>query len=54
MPIPTENRKYNIHIKKYRKLPGQLKEFIEVVEDYVGVPVKGIGIGPERDQFIMR
>ncbi len=34
------------------QLPEQVKNLIKFIEDRVGVPVYGIGVGPERDQFV--
>jgi adenylosuccinate synthase len=34
------------------QLPGQVTGLIKYIEDRVGVPVYGIGVGPERNQFI--
>ncbi len=34
------------------QLPKELKNYLAIVENYVGVPVCGIGVGPEREQFI--
>lgn len=40
--------------KTYDSLPKEAKEYIQIVEEYVGVPVNIISIGPRRDQTILR
>ena len=41
-------------LTSYDKLPGELKEYIEFIEEYVGVPIKVISVGPDRKQTIMK
>ncbi len=36
----------------YNDLPEQLKSYLAYIEDYVGVPIKFISYGPDRDQTI--
>jgi adenylosuccinate synthase len=38
----------------YEDLPENAKKFIEVIEEYIGVPVKYIGIGPKNSDLIVR
>lgn len=38
----------------YEQLPAELKEYIEFIEDYVGVPIKVVSVGPDRKQTIMK
>ena len=40
-------------IKEYSKLPQQVKDIIKFIEQEVGTKVCGIGVGPEREQFVM-
>lgn len=40
--------------KTYDALPQQAKEYIEFIEDFVGVPVAFIGIGPKDEDMIVR
>ena len=40
--------------KTYEDLPKKAKEFIKFIEDYVEVPVKFIGIGPDDKDSIVR
>uniref|UniRef100_A0A7E4ZRU4 Adenylosuccinate synthetase n=1 Tax=Panagrellus redivivus TaxID=6233 RepID=A0A7E4ZRU4_PANRE len=41
-------------IRDYAELPQKAKDFVEYVEKYVGVPVKYVSVGPERDAVIVR
>ena len=38
----------------YSDLPEELKEYIEFIEEYVGVPIKVVSVGPDRKQTIMK
>ena len=40
--------------KKFSSLPAEAKEYIKAIEDFVGVPVKFIGTGPDREDLIVR
>ena len=40
--------------KTYEELPAEAKEYIQIIEEYVGVPVNIISVGPRRDQTILR
>ncbi|MEM1332390.1 MAG: adenylosuccinate synthetase, partial [Actinomycetota bacterium] len=39
--------------REHDDLPAQAKRFIEVVEREVGVPVKVVGVGAERDDYLV-
>ena len=41
-------------VRNYSDLPQQAKALIELVEKYVGVPVTMIGVGPERNECVVR
>ncbi len=41
-------------VREYKKLPAQARHYIERLEELVGVPVKYISIGSERDEIIVR
>lgn len=41
-------------IKTYNELPHELTEYIEFIEEQVGVPVKVVSVGPDREETIMR
>lgn len=38
----------------YDQLPTELKEYIEFIEEYVGVPIKVVSVGPDRKQTIIK
>jgi adenylosuccinate synthase len=40
--------------RTYEELPSQAKDYIKMIEDFTAVPVKWIGVGPERDATIRR
>ena len=41
-------------IRNYEDLPKQSQQLIELVEKHVGVPVTMIGVGPERNECVVR
>lgn len=41
-------------VRNYSDLPAQAKALIELVEKHVGVPVSIIGVGPERNECVLR
>jgi len=41
-------------ISSYDKLPEELKQYIHFIEESVGVPIKLISMGPERNQTLIR
>ncbi|KAE9550620.1 hypothetical protein FO519_006163 [Halicephalobus sp. NKZ332] len=41
-------------IRKYEDLPEACKNFISFVEEFVGVPIKYIGVGASREALIVR
>lgn len=42
------------HTKRYEDLPAEAKNYIKLIEDFVGVPVKWVGCGPSRDDIIVK
>lgn len=40
--------------RSWDELPGGAKLYVEFIEEYTGVPVKIISVGPNRDQTIVR
>jgi adenylosuccinate synthase len=40
--------------RTFESMPLAARTFVETVERYVGVPVKMIGVGPERDDCVIR
>ena len=55
-PVYEELPGWNTAINEMRE-PGQLpdaaKRFIEVVEREVGIPVNVVGVGAERDDYLL-
>jgi len=41
-------------VRDYQKLPVEARRYIERMEQLVGVPIKYISIGSERDEIIVR
>jgi len=40
------------HIRKQTDLPGELADYVRFIEEKTGVPVKVVGVGPDREQLI--
>jgi adenylosuccinate synthase len=40
--------------RSFDELPAQAKNYVKLIEDAAGAPVKWIGVGPEREATIMR
>jgi adenylosuccinate synthase len=40
--------------RSFDQLPAQAQEYVKMIEDATGVPVKWIGVGPERDATIRK
>jgi adenylosuccinate synthase len=40
--------------RTFESMPLAARTFVEAVERYVGVPVTMIGVGPERDDCVIR
>lgn len=40
--------------RRYEDLPSSARELVELVERFTGVPVSMIGVGPERDECVVR
>ncbi|KPK83953.1 MAG: adenylosuccinate synthetase [Bacteroides sp. SM23_62_1] len=54
-PVFVEMKSWGKDISGIRKagdLPPELKDYVVFIEEQTGVPVKIIGVGPEREQFI--
>jgi adenylosuccinate synthase len=41
-------------IRSFKELPAQAKDYVKIIEDAAGVPVKWIGVGPEREATIRK
>ena len=46
--------KFNYTGQKYDELPTEFKEYVKFIEDYIGVPVTIISVGPDREETIFR
>ena len=56
-PVYTEFKGWNTDLTGCRKeseLPAEFKDYISFMENYLGVPIKIISLGPDRDATIMR
>lgn len=42
------------HITDYEKLPDNARAYVEFIEDKTGVPIDMIGVGPRKEQVIVR
>lgn len=54
-PIYTEFKAWEkdiTHIKSVDEIPDTLKEYISFIEDYVGVPMSILSVGPDREQTV--
>jgi adenylosuccinate synthase len=40
--------------RSFEELPGNAQSYVELIEEAAGVPVKWIGVGPERDATLRR
>jgi adenylosuccinate synthase len=38
--------------KSYAELPEKAKAYIKFIEDFIGVPVQWVGVGPAREDTI--
>ncbi len=41
-------------VSNFESLPEQAKNFVNIIEKCVDIPIKYIGIGPNRDQILVR
>ncbi len=41
-------------IERFEDLPKTARQYVETVEQIIGVPIKMVGIGPRRTQIIYR
>ena len=39
-------------VKNYSELPKPCRDYIEFIEDWVGVPIKLVSVGPDRESTI--
>jgi adenylosuccinate synthase len=40
--------------RSFEELPANAQGYVKMIEDAAGIPVKWIGVGPERDATIRR
>ena len=56
-PVYREFKGWKCDVTKcrsYEELPAELKEYISFIEEYCGVPVKVVSVGPDREETIVR
>ena len=56
-PVYTEFKGWKADLtgcRKEEELPAEFKDYIRFMEDYLGVPIKIISLGPDREATIMR
>ena len=56
-PVYKELKGWNTPItgcRNYDDLPQEAKEYIEFIEEFTGVPVKIVSVGPDREQTMVR
>ncbi|HTF87297.1 MAG TPA: adenylosuccinate synthase [Planctomycetota bacterium] len=41
-------------VRQYERLPQRCRDYVEAVEQLIGVPIEMLSVGPERDQVIAR
>jgi adenylosuccinate synthase len=41
-------------VRQWADLPKAAQEYVQRVEDLVGVPIKWIGVGPGRDAIVVK
>jgi len=40
------------HIRDYRDLSSETKDYIKYIEDQLNIPIKIISVGPEREELV--
>ncbi len=56
-PVYTELKGWNTDLTQYRteeSLPQEFKDYVKFMENYVGVPIKILSVGPDREATIIR
>lgn len=41
-------------IRKFEDLPENAQKYIQKIEELLGIPMRWVGVGPERDSMILR
>ena len=55
-PIYTDLLGWNqslAHVREAADLPSQAQDFLRLVEAEVGVPIRIVGVGAERDDYVL-
>jgi adenylosuccinate synthase len=47
-------RKSIVDAKSAENLPENCKKYIAFIEDFLGVPIEWIGVGPEREHMLKK
>ncbi len=42
------------NIRQWKKLPKQAQAYLKIIEDYCGIPIGAVSVGPERSAVIFR
>ncbi|VDK26893.1 unnamed protein product [Anisakis simplex] len=42
------------NVRKFDELPQKCREYVNFIEEFIGVPIKWIGVGEERESLIVR
>lgn len=45
---PTKN------LTQYNELPAEAQSYLEFIEDFIGVRIEHIGVGPDREHMLNR
>ena len=56
-PVYTEFKGWHTdltHCRAEEELPAEFRDYIAFMENYLGVPIKIISVGPDREATIMR
>jgi adenylosuccinate synthase len=56
-PVYTELKPWSEDLTKMNsadQLPNQLKSYTKFIEEYIGVPIVLISVGPDREQTLWR
>ena len=56
-PVYTEFKGWNTdltHCRTEEELPAEFRDYIAFMENYLGVPIKIVSVGPDREATIMR
>lgn len=57
LPVYTDFKGWDTdvnHNGTYDQFPGELKKYIEFIEEYLGVPISVVSLGPDRTETLIR